>query len=56
MHGVSLSAQYSGGKGDEVSQQGKAAAALFPAVPCGDETSLGSAVTQQAQVLASKAP
>lgn len=56
MHGVSLSPQYSAGKGDRLSQQGKASAAPFPAVPCRDETSLGSAVTQQAQVLALKAP
>lgn len=39
-----------------MSQQCKEAAALLPAVPCGDETSLGSAMTQQVQVLASKAP
>ena len=36
-------------------KQLQAAAALLPAVPYGGETSLGSAMTQQAQVLTSKA-
>lgn len=35
MHRVSLSAQYSAGKGDEVSQQCKAAASSCCLVPCG---------------------
>lgn len=56
MHGVSLSPQYNAGKGDRESQLVKASAAPFPAVPCRDETSLGSAMTRQAQVLALKAP
>lgn len=37
-------------------KQLQAVVPLFPVVPCGDETPLGSTMAQQAQVLALKAP